>query len=204
MSYDWTMTSAVFQIKKKNLAKVREALNRHASLEGAKPHLHVSDLCIFDEKNSDAKIIGDIFCNDFGLDTGFVPNTGDLDEIHQEGSKLGDLEDLFQVIAPFVENDCFVAGRGEEGELWRWVFEDGKCYDQPGVIVFDDGDCPLKEYCDKGCPFALICTASGHTVLRTSKCQECGGELILKDMDGEAEPLAATTCKCMKRKFDVK
>ena len=41
--------------------------------------------------------------------------------------KLGDDRELFDVIAPYVESGSFIEMIGEDGEMWRWVFEDGKC-----------------------------------------------------------------------------
>lgn len=44
-----------------------------------------------------------------------------------EGEKLGDDYNLFCAVAPFVEDGSYIEMSGEDGCLWRWVFENGKC-----------------------------------------------------------------------------
>ena len=202
MSYDWTMTSAVFQIKKKHFPKVVEALRKHSNDNRKKPFLDISISRTY-SLNDDRQIISDIFFHDFGLQVGFHPKNGDVEEVMQEGSGLGELTELFLVIAPWVKSESWVSGRGEDGSLWRWYFKDGTLYEQDGFTVYEEGECPLKEYCEKGCPFALICTTS-PSVLRSAKCEDCGGEIVIKDFHGDIVPLARTTCKCTGgRRFNV-
>jgi hypothetical protein len=45
--------------------------------------------------------------------------------IQFEGEKLGDDEQLFDAIAPFVEEGSYIEMMGEDGTRWRWEF-DGK------------------------------------------------------------------------------
>ena len=47
---------------------------------------------------------------------------GNIDGIHFNGEKLGDDEQLFTVIAPFVEKDSYIEMHGEDGAIWRWAF----------------------------------------------------------------------------------
>ena len=42
-----------------------------------------------------------------------------------EGEKYGDDLIFFKVIAPYVEAGSYIQMQGEDGEMWRWVF-DGK------------------------------------------------------------------------------
>lgn len=51
------------------------------------------------------------------------PTTGDLTHLLFFGEKLGDEETLFQALAPFVDRGSFIEMHGEDGELWRWVFD---------------------------------------------------------------------------------
>ncbi|PSR31229.1 MAG: hypothetical protein C7B46_17060 [Sulfobacillus benefaciens] len=53
----------------------------------------------------------------------FDPITGDLTPIDFAAEKPGDEAILFQALAPFVDAGSFVAMQGEDGDLWRWVFE---------------------------------------------------------------------------------
>ena len=60
---------------------------------------------------------------------------GDIVYIFFDGEKYGSEDIIFNTIAPYVEQDSFIEMRGEEGELWRWVF-DGETVEQiyPKVI----------------------------------------------------------------------
>lgn len=52
-----------------------------------------------------------------------------------EGEKLGDDYNLFCAVAPFVEDGSYIEMSGEDGCLWRWVFENGKCKEiYPNII----------------------------------------------------------------------
>lgn len=67
----------------------------------------------------------------------------DLDEdlniinINFIGEKLGDDINLFEAIAPFVEDGSYIEMSGEDGDIWRWVFEDGKCIEKNAIITFE-------------------------------------------------------------------
>ncbi len=43
------------------------------------------------------------------------------------GENLGDDFEMFNAIAPVVEEGSYIEMHGEDGETWRWVFENGKC-----------------------------------------------------------------------------
>ena len=45
-------------------------------------------------------------------------------------AKMGDEEKFFAAIAPVVVHGCFVDVRGEDGEEWRWMWENGKFFSQ--------------------------------------------------------------------------
>lgn len=53
---------------------------------------------------------------------------GNIIGIEFEGEKLGDEEELFKVLAPFVESGSYIEISGEDGDLWRWVFKDSSLY----------------------------------------------------------------------------
>lgn len=61
-------------------------------------------------------------------------NDGNADSIYFEGEKLGDDIIFLNKIAKYVDNgspyykeDCFIEMRGEDGDMWRWVFVGDKC-----------------------------------------------------------------------------
>lgn len=52
-------------------------------------------------------------------------------------SKIG-AEGLFMnALAPFIPNDQYMIWRGEDGEMWRWVFIDGEMIEQSAKIVWE-------------------------------------------------------------------
>jgi len=63
---------------------------------------------------------------------------GNVYYIHFIGEKSGDDDILFNAIAPFVEEGSFIQMLGEEGEMWRWVFNDEKCIEIYPTIIWED------------------------------------------------------------------
>ena len=52
------------------------------------------------------------------------------------GEKLGDDLLVFNCFAPFVEDGSYIEMVGEDGELWRWVFDGEKCTEETPQIVW--------------------------------------------------------------------
>jgi hypothetical protein len=61
---------------------------------------------------------------------------GDIDNLAFEGEKKGQDEILFAAIAPFVEEGSYVTMMGEDMDVWRWFFVDGKCFAQYAEMTF--------------------------------------------------------------------
>ena len=55
-----------------------------------------------------------------------------------DAQKVGAEDMLFETIAPWVKDGSYILVRGEEGEVWRWFFNEGVCKVQHGTIVFED------------------------------------------------------------------
>jgi hypothetical protein len=53
------------------------------------------------------------------------------------GEKLGDDELLFQAIAPYVDKDSFIQMQGEDGSIWRWVFDGNNVEEIQAKLVFE-------------------------------------------------------------------
>lgn len=49
------------------------------------------------------------------------------------GEKWGDQQHLFAALAPFIRDNSEIVWRGEDGETWRYVFRNGKMYEQAEV-----------------------------------------------------------------------
>lgn len=52
--------------------------------------------------------------------------------------KMGDEEQLFKTLAPFVRDGSTIEWVGEDSEFWRWVFINGKMIDQTGHITYPE------------------------------------------------------------------
>ena len=70
-------------------------------------------------------------------------------DIRDGDAKIGDEEKFFAAIAPIVVGCSFIDCIGEDGERWRWLWENGKFYsqyvirievhyDEPNEIYFED------------------------------------------------------------------
>jgi len=53
-----------------------------------------------------------------------------------QGEKWGDDEQLFEIIAPFI-NEGLIEVRGEDGARWRYEFEDGSMSRQDAITVWE-------------------------------------------------------------------
>ena len=69
---------------------------------------------------------------------GIFDENGNIVEISFNGEKLRDEFEMFQRIAPMVDDGCFLQVSGEDGSLWRWVFKNGKCYGIDALITWPD------------------------------------------------------------------
>jgi hypothetical protein len=61
---------------------------------------------------------------------------GDIVGLDFEGQKLGDDEQLFRVLAPFVRPGSYIEVLGEEGYRWRWTFVEGEA----GTVYLEEQD----------------------------------------------------------------
>jgi hypothetical protein len=69
----------------------------------------------------------------------YKPNykdNGSIDGISFNGSKLGDDRFFFSIIAPYVEKGSFLSYQGDDGCLWKWVFNDKKMEEKTGRITY--------------------------------------------------------------------
>ena len=65
-----------------------------------------------------------------------VDEDGNINYIHFLGEKIGDDEVLFEQIAPWVKHGSWIEMIGEDGEVWRWIFENGKMKESIAELVF--------------------------------------------------------------------
>lgn len=63
---------------------------------------------------------------------------GNIIRISFRGDKVdGDLE-IFKTIAPYVRDGSSIEMLGEDGERWKWVFENGNCHEVRPKIIWDE------------------------------------------------------------------
>ena len=65
---------------------------------------------------------------------------GNITSLEFTGEKLGDDEYLFEAIASFVREGCYIQFAGENGKIWRWYFTGGKVQAQVGDVVYRNVD----------------------------------------------------------------
>jgi hypothetical protein len=142
-----------------------------------------------------------------GFDCDFHAD-GSLAAIDQTFEKLRDQGEFFESIGAYVTPGSYILCRGEDGCIWRWRF-DGACKAEDADIVFQTGsnDCPIREVLgkEKGCvecPFGLICLCETNPRLRSARCGDCDGEIIVDNLNDKV--IAGTTCRCQKRVFLIR
>ena len=129
MGYCANMTDCEFQIKHKNFKAVIDAVKKLAK-EVEYPLAWVTPENIFK-----ARHIEDIF-NEFGWKVEFDSEDEETDiiGIYFTAEKIGDEDELFDAIAPYVEKDSYIQMSGEDGAMWRWVFDGKECHNQQPKI----------------------------------------------------------------------
>ena len=63
---------------------------------------------------------------------------GNITEIEHTGQKLGRDYEQFQKAAPYVKDGSYIEMHGEDGERWRWVFQDGKCREIAAKFTWEE------------------------------------------------------------------
>jgi hypothetical protein len=56
-----------------------------------------------------------------------LDDDGNIIGVNFIGKKLaGDERNMFRSIAPYIQSGSFIEMHGEDGAIWRWIFENGK------------------------------------------------------------------------------
>lgn len=125
MGYCMSQCGADFRVRAENIKPLRKALIE------AFPNRN----CLWG-KPIEKLPIEDIFV-DFGWDISFGDEC-QIESIHFVGEKAScEDDDFMRAIAPFVEDMSYIEMQGEEGEIWRWYFEEGKAYEWQASIRFE-------------------------------------------------------------------
>ena len=74
-------------------------------------------------------------------DFGYIPEydeNGSIDGFEYEEKRLrGDYE-FWTALAPYVEEGCYLEVEGDDLEIWRWKFRNGKVIVQYPTFLWDD------------------------------------------------------------------
>lgn len=129
MGYCIEMTESKFAIKKDNFENalkslkavfVPENMNCYDYIGGKKyPHFSWVDTRTVLESINLVEALEEIR---------YVPQynqNGDICNVEFIGQKYGDEEIFFRALAPYVEAGSYLYFKGEDGNKWKWVFNDG-------------------------------------------------------------------------------
>ena len=76
-------------------------------------------------------------------DFGYVPEydeDGNIDGFEFIGEKLRNDREFWDTVAPFVEEGCYLEIEGDDLEIWRWKFRNGKVIVQYPMFLWDDDE----------------------------------------------------------------
>lgn len=126
MGYYMNTTNAQFVILKKNFQNVIDTLKELSAqkeldwIDNNVIQASSDIVDIFDELRYevDFNVIGDIYC------------------IWFIGEKLGSDEIIFNSIAQYVEDGSYIEYSGEDTDMWRYVFENGKMQEKYPTIIW--------------------------------------------------------------------
>ena len=62
---------------------------------------------------------------------------GNIVDLYFDGEKIGDEDQMFAAIAPFVRQGSYLDFRGEEGAVWRWEFNGQTFVEKTGRVVYE-------------------------------------------------------------------
>lgn len=63
---------------------------------------------------------------------------GDIIGVEFVGEKLSDDYEMFCAIQEFVFEGSFITIHGEDGDIWRWIYRDGKCGEIHATFSFNE------------------------------------------------------------------
>lgn len=121
MGYCMEQANSRFTIKAENKLGALQALRKLDVKTASGDHFSWMNGC----DPSTWKCLGDAMA-DWRYEIDDDGDDEDITQIEFTGEKLGSDTFMFNAIAPFVEPHSFIEMHGEDGAMWRWVF-DGKC-----------------------------------------------------------------------------
>lgn len=124
MGYYISQREADFTIKKENFPAVLKIIKG----------LELGGWCTDIPKNADIKEAFECWRWEVDYDS-----HGNISSIYFTGEKhSGDEEGFLKAIAPYVEAGSYIEMSGEEGEIWRWVFDGHNCEEVTAGLDWED------------------------------------------------------------------
>ena len=59
-------------------------------------------------------------------------------DVVMENEKIGDEDEFFEILAPFIEDGSYIEFYGKDGRKWRWVFKNGLMKEILPTITWED------------------------------------------------------------------
>ena len=132
MGYCVDLKDCKFTIKKENVTPAYNTLIEYAK-QKLKSNERLYWIYLEDIAQSVTLTEALEYC-DFDL---IYDDDGNVYDIDWIGENLGDHEEILNVIAPYVNDGSYMHMCGEDGEHWKWVFEDDKCHYKTSKIVWE-------------------------------------------------------------------
>ena len=63
---------------------------------------------------------------------------GNIIDLWFKEEKINNEYEIFNLLAPYVEEECFIEMIGEDDSRWRWVFNGEICMEKNATIVWED------------------------------------------------------------------
>lgn len=120
MGYCVSMRESDFKIKKENTSKALEIIK--GLVREGEEFRWVSNEVLLEAENLKEAL------EEFGYDV--IEDEKELEIFDFINEKEGDELTMFKAIAPVVEEGSYIEMYGEDGDTWRWVFENGKCIEK--------------------------------------------------------------------------
>lgn len=132
VGYCISLSEVEFRIKSVNKLPALRALKELArATQAAGATLAWVDL----DEVLDADSIGEAM-RAFSYEVDVERETEDVVGLEFEGEKLGDEKKMLDAIAPHVEPGSYLQVQGEDGEMWRWVFDGVTCAERRPTVTW--------------------------------------------------------------------
>lgn len=138
MGYCIEMTESKFTIKKENFENalkslkavfVPENMNCYDYINGKKYHHFswVNTRTVLESINIVEALEEIRYAPQFDQDSNIC-------NVEFIGEKYGDEQIFFDALVPYVENGSYLCFKGEDGDTWRWIFNDGSVQLEENVL----------------------------------------------------------------------